>query len=60
MMKFTEIELFLIEMALDEVLWKLTPGSPAYQRYDLLNQKINSLRKQMKVEVRGDDTGRVN
>lgn len=43
---FSEDELFLLEMAIDEVLWRIQDyNSPWYQRYNLLNQKINSLRK---------------
>lgn len=43
-MNFTEIELFLIEMAIDEVMWKLVPNSPNYERYKLLNQKVRGQR----------------
>lgn len=43
-MNFTEIELFLIEMAIDEVMWKLDPGSPNYKKFDLLNQKVRGQR----------------
>ena len=43
-MNFTEVELFLIEMAIDEVMWKLAPNSPNYQKFDLLNQKVRGYR----------------
>lgn len=45
--EFTETELFLIEMAIDEVLWKLAPNSPNYTKYDLLNQKVRGRRLAM-------------
>ena len=43
-MEFTETELFLIEMAIDEVMWKLDPSSPTCIRYNLLNKKVRGLR----------------
>ena len=43
-MDFTEIELFLIEMAIDEVMWKLTPNSPNYNKFGLLNEKVRCQR----------------
>ena len=43
-MNFSEVELFLIEMAIDEVMWKLTPNSPNYKKFDLLNQKVRGYR----------------
>lgn len=45
--EFTETELFLIEMAVDEVLWKLEPNGPNYIKYDLLNQKVRGHRLAM-------------
>jgi len=38
-------ELFLIEMALDEVLVKFTPDSKLYEKFHLVDQKIYSIRK---------------
>lgn len=39
-------ELFLIEMALDQVLYTLQDtNSPAYKRYQFLDQKFFGLRK---------------
>ena len=47
--KFSEEELFLIEMALDEVLYKLqNVDSPMYHKFDLVNHKIYSLRQSEK------------
>lgn len=47
--EFTSDELFLLEMALDEVLWRLTDSSnPTYQRYQLLEQKIYAARFTLK------------
>ena len=43
-MEFTELELFLLEMALDEVTWRMSIDSPNYQRFDLLSQKVTAIR----------------
>ena len=48
-MRFTEDELFLIEMALDEVLWRITDtNNPTYKRYKLIEDKIYSARINLK------------
>lgn len=48
-MRFTEDELFLIEMALDEVLWRITDtNNPTYKRYKLIDDKIYSARINLK------------
>jgi len=47
--RFTEDELFLMEMALDEVLWRITDtNNPTYKRYKLLEDKIYSARINLK------------
>ena len=43
--EFSDVELFLIEMALDEVLWKLEVDSPMYKKFSLMNLKVHGLRK---------------
>jgi len=43
-MEFSETELFLIEMAIDEVMCRMNPNSPNYQRFELLNQKVRGQR----------------
>ena len=49
--EFSETELYLIEMAIDEVLYKFSdPNSPAYQRFKLIDDKVYSLRKQIDME----------
>ena len=48
-MSFTEDELFLMEMALDEVLWRITDtNNPTYKRYKLIEDKIYSARINLK------------
>lgn len=37
-------ELFLIEMALDETLWKMDCSSPMYNRFAAIDKLINSAR----------------
>lgn len=49
--ELTYDELFLLEMAVDEVLWKLNDNSPSYQRYKLLDIKINAQRKSLEPDV---------
>ena len=48
--EFSDAELFLIEMALDEVLYKLEVGSPMYKRFSLMNLKVYGLRKSAEKE----------
>ena len=43
--ELTYDELFLLEMAVDEVLWKLDENSPSYQRYHRLNELLYAQRK---------------
>jgi hypothetical protein len=51
LVEFSKDELFFIEMALDEVLYRLSdPNSPAYQRFKLVDDKVYSLRKQIDKE----------
>ena len=45
--ELTYDELFLLEMAVDEVMWHLKDKSPAYERYKLLDVKINALRRSL-------------
>lgn len=45
--ELTYDELFLLEMAVDEVMWNLKDKSPAYERYKLLDVKINALRRSL-------------
>lgn len=45
--ELTYDEMFLLEMAVDEVMWKLPENSPMYQRYKLLDVKINALRRSL-------------
>jgi hypothetical protein len=54
-MNFTEIDLFLIEMAIDEVMWKLPPDNPNYKKFDLLNQKVRGYRLVME-HMNGEDS----
>lgn len=54
-MNFTEIELFLIEMALDEVTWKLPPNSPTCKKFELLNQKVRGYRLVLE-HMNGEDS----
>ena len=43
--KFSEVELFLIEMALDQALYTISDiNSPIYKTFDQLDKKIYSLR----------------
>jgi hypothetical protein len=42
--ELTYDELFLLEMAVDEVLWKLDVNSPIYQRYHRLNEMLYAQR----------------
>ena len=48
--EFSDVELFLIEMALDEVLWKLEVDSPMYKKFSLMNLKVHGLRKGAEIE----------
>lgn len=43
--ELTYDELFLLEMAVDEVLWKLDVNSPSYKRYHILNEMLYAKRK---------------
>ena len=53
---FTYDELFLLEMALDEVLWRIeNPNNPTYQRYRLLEQKIYSARTGIRLDPQDAD-----
>lgn len=46
---FTEDDLFLLEMAIDEVLWRIeNTNNPTYKRYKLLDDKIYSARTNLK------------
>ena len=45
--ELTYDELFLLEMAVDEVMWHLKDKSPAYERNKLLDVKINALRRSL-------------
>lgn len=45
--ELTYDELFLLEMAVDEVMWHLKDKSPAYERYRLLDQMLYSKRKSL-------------
>lgn len=56
-MDFTEVELFLIEMAIDEVMWKLAPNSPNYQKFELLNQKVRGYRIALEHSDDSNDNG---
>lgn len=49
--ELTYDELFLLEMAVDEVMWKLPENSPMYQRYKLLDIKINAQRKSLESDA---------
>ena len=43
--ELTYEELFLIEMAIDDVLYRLQdPKLPSYEKYHILDQKIYSIR----------------
>ena len=47
LVEFSKDELFFIEMALDEVLYRLSdPNSPMYQRFKLVDDKVCSLNRQ--------------
>lgn len=44
--KFSGVELFLIEMALDQTLYTISDtNSPIYKKFELIDQKIFGLRK---------------
>lgn len=43
--ELTYEDLFLLEMAVDEVLWKLNENSPKYQEYHRLDKLLYSKRK---------------
>lgn len=43
-MNFTEVELFLIEMAIDETMCRIYTDSPNYRRFELLSQKVRGYR----------------
>ena len=45
--ELTYDELFLLEMAVDEVLWKLDVNSPSYQRYHRLNEMLYAQRRSL-------------
>ena len=49
--ELTYDELFLLEMAVDEVMWKLAENSPMYQRYKILDMKINAQRKSLESDA---------
>ena len=42
--ELTYDELFLLEMAIDEVLWKLEENSPSYQKFRELNELLYTQR----------------
>lgn len=42
---FSQDDLFILELALDETMWKLDVGSPLYEKFKLMNQKIYSARQ---------------
>lgn len=45
--KLTYAELFLLEMAIDEVLWKNAKDSAIYRRYDELKGYLFTMRCQL-------------
>ena len=49
--ELTYDELFLLEMAVDEVMWNLKDKSPAYERYRLLEHMLYSRRKSLESDV---------
>ena len=49
--ELTYDELFLLEMAVDEVMWNLKDKSPAYERYKLLDVKLNAQRKSLESDA---------
>lgn len=50
-------ELFLLEMAVDQVLYMLNDfNSPVYKRFDLIDKKLGSLRCKAKAEVSAEST----
>ena len=42
--ELTYDELFLLEIAIDEVLWKLEENSPSYQKFRELNELLYAQR----------------
>lgn len=54
-LELTEEELYLIEMALDDVLYRLQdPGLPSYQKYNMLDQMLYSIRTNSKKGNKND------
>ena len=49
--ELTYDELFLLEMAVDEVMWNLKDKSPAYERYRLLEHMLYSKRKSLESDA---------
>lgn len=49
--ELTYDDLFLLEVAVDEVLWKLDENSPNYQRYHRLNELLYLQRKSFESDV---------
>lgn len=45
LVSLTSTELFLIEMALDEAMWKLDYGHPMYKKFDEVSAIIRSARQ---------------
>lgn len=45
LVSLTSTELFLIEMALDEAMWRLDCGHPAYKKFDEVSAIIRSARQ---------------
>ena len=45
LVSLTSSELFLIEMALDEAMWRLDCGHPAYKKFDEVSAIIRSARQ---------------
>ena len=49
--EFSYAELFMIEMAIDEVMYRVNDtNNTTYQKYSLLDQKIYQLRKSAEKE----------
>ena len=46
--ELTYDDLFLLEMAVDEVLWKLDVNSPSYQRYHILDDMLYAQRTRLR------------
>lgn len=56
-MHFTEVELFLLEMALDETMCRIYIDSPNYQRFELLSQKVRGYRIALEHSNDSSDNG---